>query len=66
MATSQKNLSSIDPADTPNARHMKFGVVVSDWNHDITHSLLLLDKPASSSPAQKKDTAIIKNLTQEP
>jgi 6,7-dimethyl-8-ribityllumazine synthase len=36
MATAQKNLSIHDTGDIPDARHLKFGIVVSDWNHDIT------------------------------
>jgi 6,7-dimethyl-8-ribityllumazine synthase len=39
MATAQKNLSSYDPGDVPSARHMKFGIVVSDWNQDITYAM---------------------------
>jgi 6,7-dimethyl-8-ribityllumazine synthase len=40
MATAQKNLSSYEPGEVPSARHMKFGIVVSDWNQDITYSML--------------------------
>jgi 6,7-dimethyl-8-ribityllumazine synthase len=39
MATAQKNLSSFDSGDIPDARHMKFGIVVADWNNRITHKL---------------------------
>ncbi len=38
MAT--KNLSAYDPDQVPDARDMKFGIVVSDWNREITWSLL--------------------------
>jgi 6,7-dimethyl-8-ribityllumazine synthase len=34
------NLSSYDPESVPDARKMRFGIVVSDWNNDITSSLL--------------------------
>jgi len=34
------NLSSYDPSLVPSAETMKFGVVVSDWNRDITWALL--------------------------
>ncbi len=38
MSTS--DLSVYDPASVPDAGKMRFGIVVSDWNHDITQSLL--------------------------
>lgn len=38
MAT--KNLSEYDINSVPSAANMKFGIVVSDWNHDITFKLL--------------------------
>jgi 6,7-dimethyl-8-ribityllumazine synthase len=38
MATT--NLSSYDPKSIPDASKMRFGIVVSDWNNDITSSLL--------------------------
>lgn len=40
MASSLKNLSSYDPSRVPDASEMKFGIVVSEWNHEITGSLL--------------------------
>jgi len=39
MATAQKNLSYYSPEDVPSARHMKFGIVVSEWNHEITFAM---------------------------
>ena len=38
MATT--NLSAYDPELVPAAGNMRFGIVVSDWNNDITWSLL--------------------------
>jgi 6,7-dimethyl-8-ribityllumazine synthase len=38
MSTS--NLSAYDPEGVPNAKEMRFGIVVSDWNREITWSLL--------------------------
>ena len=35
-----KNLSAYDPEIVPNAGKMRFGIVVSDWNMEITWSLL--------------------------
>jgi 6,7-dimethyl-8-ribityllumazine synthase len=37
---STTNLSQYDPESIPNAHKMRFGIVVSDWNKDITWSLL--------------------------
>ncbi len=39
MATALKNLSSYNPDDVPVARQMKFGIVVAEWNPDITFAL---------------------------
>lgn len=40
MASELKNLSSYDPNTVPSAEGMKFGIVVSEWNYDITGALL--------------------------
>ena len=40
MATDLKNLSSYDLGNVPDASDMKFGIVVSEWNHEITEALL--------------------------
>jgi len=37
---STTNLSDYDPARVPDAGDMRFGIVVSDWNQEITWSLL--------------------------
>ncbi|HEX2395904.1 MAG TPA: 6,7-dimethyl-8-ribityllumazine synthase [Bacteroidales bacterium] len=39
MATAQKNLSAYNPGDIPNARNMKFGLVVAEWNDEITFAM---------------------------
>jgi len=38
MGTS--NLSAYDPGSIPDASEMRFGIVVSDWNREVTWSLL--------------------------
>ncbi|HZL76865.1 MAG TPA: 6,7-dimethyl-8-ribityllumazine synthase [Bacteroidales bacterium] len=38
MAT--RNLSAYNPELVPDAHKMRFGIVISDWNNDITSSLL--------------------------
>jgi 6,7-dimethyl-8-ribityllumazine synthase len=40
MSSSLKNLSHHDPAYIPDGSLMKFGIVVSEWNEEITSSLL--------------------------
>ena len=40
MASSLKNLSDHDPAAIPDGSQMKFGIVVSEWNEEITAALL--------------------------
>ena len=40
MATSGKNLSSFDKKTLPDAKKMVVGIVVSEWNNEITENLL--------------------------
>jgi 6,7-dimethyl-8-ribityllumazine synthase len=40
MATSLKNLSDYDPETVPSAKEMRFAIVVSEWNTDITFAML--------------------------
>jgi 6,7-dimethyl-8-ribityllumazine synthase len=40
MATTLKNLSEYNMDTIPEAKDMRFGIVVSEWNQDITLSLL--------------------------
>ena len=39
MASARKNLSTYDDTNVPDAGEMTFGIVVADWNKDITHAL---------------------------
>ena len=39
MASALKNLSTYDETNIPDAAEMSFGIVVADWNRDITHAL---------------------------
>ncbi|MEL1242006.1 6,7-dimethyl-8-ribityllumazine synthase [Flavobacterium flavipallidum] len=39
MATINKNLSDYDKNALPNAKHFRFGIVVSEWNENITEGL---------------------------
>ena len=40
MASNLKNLSDHDPASIPDGSSMKFGIVVAEWNEEITAALL--------------------------
>lgn len=40
MATAQHNLSVYDIEKIPDASNMCFGIVVAEWNHEITGALL--------------------------
>lgn len=40
MATVSKNLSEYNSQNIPNADSFRFGIVVSEWNHQITDNLL--------------------------
>src|ERR1041385_3761460 len=39
MSSSNKNLSSFDKANIPDAGAFRFGIVVAEWNSEITESL---------------------------
>jgi len=39
MATANKNLSDYDKTTIPNAKDFRFGIVVSEWNDNITEGL---------------------------
>jgi 6,7-dimethyl-8-ribityllumazine synthase len=39
MASALKNLSEYDDSNIPSAADMKFGIVVSEWNREITFAL---------------------------
>jgi 6,7-dimethyl-8-ribityllumazine synthase len=40
MSSKKTNLSSYNPDFVPDASHLKFAIVVSEWNTEITHALL--------------------------
>lgn len=54
MATANKNLSAYDKDKIPNATQLRFGIVVSEWNEEITEGLFsgaetaLLDSGAAA------------------
>ena len=40
MATLHQNLSSYNASLVPSAEGFRFGIIVSEWNHDVTSALL--------------------------
>ena len=54
---STANLSQYDPESVPDAHKMRFGIVVSDWNRDITWLLL-----EGALNTLKKHGAVDKNI----
>jgi 6,7-dimethyl-8-ribityllumazine synthase len=41
MSSTLKNLSAFDPASVPSAKGMKIGIIVAEWNPEITGALLV-------------------------
>jgi 6,7-dimethyl-8-ribityllumazine synthase len=39
MSSTHKNLSKFEGSEVPSAARYKFGIVWSEWNHEITHEL---------------------------
>ena len=55
MATIHNNLSQYDTANVPNASSMKIGVVVANWNTEITENLFLGCQEAFINSGGKKE-----------
>lgn len=51
MSSSNKNLSSFEGTEVPSAAKYKFGIVWSEWNHNITNEL----KDGALDLLRKKD-----------
>ena len=60
MATA--NLSAYDPESIPHAGKMKFGIVVADWNKDVTWALLEGAKKTLFKHGAHKKNIIIKHV----
>jgi len=56
------NLSSYDPDTIPKANKMRFGVVVSDWNSEVTWSLLQGAVNTLKNHGAKDDNIIVKHV----
>lgn len=62
MATVLKNLSEINLNDIPNAEDFTFGIVVSEWNTEITDALLQGAHRTLINAGAKDDSIIIKTV----
>ncbi len=62
MSSSKKNLSSFDPSSVPNAAKMKIGIVVSEWNAEITEKLFEGTYETLLSAGCKKENIIRKSV----
>lgn len=56
------NLSYYNPEKVPEAGDMRFGIVVSDWNNDITHALLDGAKKTLMRHGASEDDIIVKHV----
>jgi 6,7-dimethyl-8-ribityllumazine synthase len=62
MATKNKNLSAYEPDQIPSAKKMIFGIVVSDWNSEITHALLDGAYKTLILHGAKEDNILVKHV----
>lgn len=62
MATANNNLSDYDINSIPDASKMVFGIVVSEWNQDITSGLLNGAYSTLVGNGVKKDNIIVKSV----
>lgn len=62
MATVNKNLSDYDIDSIPDASKMVFGIVVSEWNKDITSGLLNGAYSTLVDNGAKKDNILVKSV----
>ncbi len=56
------NLSAYDPESVPDALEMRFGIVVSDWNKDVTWALLDGAVATLKNHGASSDNIIIKHV----
>ena len=62
MATADKNLSAYDKNTIPNGADFKIGIVVSEWNDDITNNLLKGALEALIENGVEEDNIIVKRV----
>lgn len=62
MATSLKNLSQYSAEKLPNISDKKFGIIVSEWNEQVTESLFLGTVETLFKHGAKKENLYRKNV----
>lgn len=62
MATNLKNLSTYNPDEIPSAKKMIFGIVVSDWNKEVTHELLKGAYETLKKHGAKEENILVKHV----
>ena len=62
MASIIKNLSAFSGRDLPDITSKKFGMVVSEWNEEITHSLMSGALETLLKYGAKKESIIIRSV----
>lgn len=62
MATNLKNLSTYNPDEIPSAKKMIFGIVVSDWNKEVTHELLKGAYETLIKQGAKEENILVKHV----
>jgi 6,7-dimethyl-8-ribityllumazine synthase len=62
MSSSQKNLSSFDSSSLPSAAKMRIGIVVSEWNPEITEKLFAGAHETLVACGCEKENIIRKNV----
>ena len=62
MASTIKNLSTFSSGDLPDITSKKFGLVVSEWNDEITHALMSGALETLLKYGAKKENIIIRSV----
>ena len=60
MATKEKNLSTFDEQNIKDISNKKFGIIISEWNSEVTESLFAGAYETLTSLGAKKDNIIRK------
>ena len=62
MATANKNLSSYDSTRVPHAGNMKIGLVVSDWNQEVTFAMCEAAIATLKRHGAEMDNIVVKHV----
>ena len=62
MASTKKNLSESNGSNLQDIKSKKFGIVVSEWNNEVTHALMSGAIETLLKYGAKKENIIIRNV----